>query len=196
MVSAPPGSGKTVLLRSWLEQPHLAERAAWVTAGREEHDPQRFWLSVAGALRRTAAGSVLVQPVSAAPGLDGWAITERLLTDLASLAEPLWLVIDDVHELPQRFGQIDVALLPTNGLCIRPLNDMQVVMNAQDAAELTAVLRPKLAIPHHYAFTSGWLGDRILTKKDNNPYNYAEIAARLAPETKVRIVEPGTKVTP
>jgi LuxR family transcriptional regulator, maltose regulon positive regulatory protein len=71
MVSAPPGSGKTVLLRSWLKQPHLAERAAWVTAGREEHDPQRFWLSVAGALRRTAVGSVLVQPVSAAPGLDG-----------------------------------------------------------------------------------------------------------------------------
>ena len=99
MVSAPPGSGKTVLLRSWISETGLAERAAWVTAGRGERDPQRFWLSVLEALRGTAAGSVLVQPVSAAPGLDGWALVERLLNDLAPLGEPVWLVIDDVHEL-------------------------------------------------------------------------------------------------
>ena len=66
VVSAPPGSGKTVLLRSWISQAGLAERTAWVPAGREERDPQRFWLSVLDALRATAAGSVLVQPVSAA----------------------------------------------------------------------------------------------------------------------------------
>ena len=30
-VSAPPGSGKTVLLRSWIAQSGLAGRAAWVT---------------------------------------------------------------------------------------------------------------------------------------------------------------------
>jgi LuxR family transcriptional regulator, maltose regulon positive regulatory protein len=65
----------------------------------EERDPQRFWLSVLGALRETAQGSALVQPLTAAPGLDGWAIVERLLTDLAPLAEPTWLVIDDMHEL-------------------------------------------------------------------------------------------------
>ena len=111
MVSAPPGSGKTVLLRSWLGQPGVAERAAWVTAAREERDPQRFWLSVVRALRGTAAGSVLVQPVSAAPGLDGWAITERLLTDLAPLEEPVWLVIDDVHELGADQAQRQLELL-------------------------------------------------------------------------------------
>jgi LuxR family transcriptional regulator, maltose regulon positive regulatory protein len=99
VVSAPPGSGKTVLLRSWIRQAGLAGRAAWVSAGWDVRDPQRFWLSVVGALRGTAAGSVLVQPVSAAPGLDGWALVERLLADLAPLDEPLWLVIDDVHDL-------------------------------------------------------------------------------------------------
>src|SRR6185437_9333716 len=31
--------------------------------------------------------------------LDGWAIVERLLTDLAPLADRLWLVIDDAHLL-------------------------------------------------------------------------------------------------
>jgi LuxR family maltose regulon positive regulatory protein len=99
VVSAPPGSGKTVLLRSWIGEAGLAERAAWVPAGREERDPQQFWLSVLGALRQTAPGKALVQAVTAAPDLDGWAITERLLKDLAPLADRVWLVVDDAHEL-------------------------------------------------------------------------------------------------
>jgi len=54
---------------------------------------------VADALRGTIAGSKLVQPLTAAPDLDGWAITERLLKDLAPLEERIWLAIDDLHEL-------------------------------------------------------------------------------------------------
>src|SRR5271156_1935983 len=69
VVSAPPGSGKTVLLRSWIGQAGLAGRAAWVPAGRDERDPQRFWLSVLGALRQTVPGSALVRAVTAAPDL-------------------------------------------------------------------------------------------------------------------------------
>jgi LuxR family transcriptional regulator, maltose regulon positive regulatory protein len=99
VVSAPPGSGKTVLLRSWITETDLTSRAAWVPVRRDERDPQRFWLSVFASLRGTTAGSGLVQSVSAAPDLDGWALVERLLEDLAPLRERLWLVIDDVHEL-------------------------------------------------------------------------------------------------
>src|SRR5689334_24119569 len=99
VVSAPPGSGKTVLLRSWIGEAGLGENAAWVSVGPGERDPQQFWLSVLGALRRTSAGSGLVQAVTAAPDLDGWAIVERLLKDLAPLDERIWLVIDDAHEL-------------------------------------------------------------------------------------------------
>ncbi len=98
-VSAPAGSGKTLLLRSWIGESGLAERAAWVPVQGEERDPQRFWLSVFGALRDTAAGSKLVRPLTAAPGLDGWAVVERLLTDLGGLEDRVWLVVDDVHEL-------------------------------------------------------------------------------------------------
>ena len=71
VVSAPPGSGKTVLLRSWISQAGLADCAGWVPVGRDERDPQRLWLSVLAALRRTAPGSALVQPLTAAPDLDG-----------------------------------------------------------------------------------------------------------------------------
>jgi LuxR family transcriptional regulator, maltose regulon positive regulatory protein len=101
VVSGPPGSGKTVLLRSWVSGAGLTERAAWTPVGRDDHDPQRFWLSVCRALRGTVPGSALVQPLTAAPDLDGWMIVERLLKDLAPLDEPVWLVIDDVHELGQ-----------------------------------------------------------------------------------------------
>jgi LuxR family transcriptional regulator, maltose regulon positive regulatory protein len=112
VVSAPAGSGKTVLLRSWLGQAGLAGRAAWVPAGRGERDPQRFWLAVTGALRQTAPGSVLVRPLTAAPDLDGWAIAERLLTDLAPLDDRVWLVVDDVHELgPDAVRQLELLIM-------------------------------------------------------------------------------------
>jgi ATP/maltotriose-dependent transcriptional regulator MalT len=60
VVSAPPGSGKTILLRSWIDAAGLAARAAWVSVGHDERDPQRFWVSLLGALRQTSAGSALV----------------------------------------------------------------------------------------------------------------------------------------
>jgi LuxR family transcriptional regulator, maltose regulon positive regulatory protein len=111
VVSAPPGSGKTVLLRSWITEAHLAENVAWVSVGGEDRDPQRFWLSVLGALRQTTGGSALVREVTAAPDLDGWAIAERLLKDLVPLADRLWLVIDDVHELGSGEARHQLELL-------------------------------------------------------------------------------------
>jgi LuxR family transcriptional regulator, maltose regulon positive regulatory protein len=113
VVSAPAGSGKTVLLRSWIGEAGLADRAAWVPAGRDERDPQRFWGLVLGALRQTVPGSGLVRELTAAPDLDGWAITERLLRDLAPLAEPVWLVVDDVHLLgpDQALRQLELLMM-------------------------------------------------------------------------------------
>jgi LuxR family transcriptional regulator, maltose regulon positive regulatory protein len=99
VVSAPAGSGKTVLLRSWIGDARLAEHAAWVAVERDERDPQRLWLAVLDALRQTIPGSALVRELTTAPDLDGWTIVERLLKDLAPLADRLWLVIDDLHEL-------------------------------------------------------------------------------------------------
>src|SRR6201999_1379628 len=111
VLSAPPGSGKTVLLRYWIGEPGLADRAAWVPVGRGERDPPGFWLSVLGALRGTAAGSGLVRELTAAPDVDGWAVVERLLKDLAPLAGRLWLVIDDVHELGSAEALAQLELL-------------------------------------------------------------------------------------
>ncbi|MBO0815905.1 MAG: LuxR family transcriptional regulator, partial [Actinobacteria bacterium] len=111
VVSAPPGSGKTVLLRSWISRVSAAGSAAWVTVGRGERDPQQFWLSVLGALRQTGPGLMLVRPLTAAPDLDGWAIAERLLKDLAPLQDRIYLVLDDLHELGPAEAQRQLELL-------------------------------------------------------------------------------------
>ena len=51
--------------------------------------------------------------MTAAPDLDGWAITERLLKDLAPLADPVWLVLDDAHELgsEETLRQLELLLM-------------------------------------------------------------------------------------
>jgi LuxR family transcriptional regulator, maltose regulon positive regulatory protein len=110
-VSAPAGSGKTLLVRSWIAAEGLSERTAWVSVGRAEHDPQVFWLSVLDSLRQTGAGSERVREMTAAPDLDGANVVGRLLEDLSSLREPLWLVIDDLHELQADQAGRDMELL-------------------------------------------------------------------------------------
>jgi LuxR family transcriptional regulator, maltose regulon positive regulatory protein len=112
-ISAPAGSGKTVLMRSWIAEAGLARHAAWVPVDSEERDPQGFWISVADGLRGTTAGSALVRPLTVAPDLDGWAVVERLLKDLAPLEDRLWLMIDDAHLLDSRevLPQLELLLL-------------------------------------------------------------------------------------
>jgi L-ascorbate metabolism protein UlaG (beta-lactamase superfamily) len=104
-------------------------------------------------------------------------------------------LIPELRTLPSRFPRFDVALLPVNGLQIRPQLNKQLVMNAEQAAELTATLRPHLTVPHHYAFTSGRLGDRLLTKADRDPRRFTEAASRVAPGAAVRILQPGQPLT-
>jgi LuxR family transcriptional regulator, maltose regulon positive regulatory protein len=112
-VSAPGGSGKTVLLRSWIADAGLADRAAWVAVQGEERDPRRFWASVTDALRGTTAGSKLMRPPADPADLDGRVIVGQLLEDLGPLADRIWLVIDDLHELRSPDAQRELELFMT-----------------------------------------------------------------------------------
>ena len=99
LVCAPAGSGKTVLLRSWVDAAALGEGIAWIAVERGEQDAQRFWLSVIDALADASGGEDLVARIEPTPDFRGEAVVERLLSDLDSLEEPIVLVIDDLHEL-------------------------------------------------------------------------------------------------
>jgi LuxR family maltose regulon positive regulatory protein len=144
-VSGPAGSGKTVLVRSWLAGAGLARHAAWVPVDGAERDPQGFWVSVADALRGTAAGSALVRPLTAAPGLDGWAVVERLLADLVPLGERLWLVIDDAHllgagEVPAQLELFVLRAPPELRFVLVTRRDLRVGLHRlRVAGELTEI---------------------------------------------------------
>ncbi len=101
------------------------------------------------------------------------------------------LLIPELREVAQRFPKIDAALLPVNGLEIRPLFNRKVVMNDRDAAEFCAIIRPRFAIPIHYAFTAGRVRDHLLLKYTGTADGFAKLASEFAPETVVRILSPG-----
>jgi LuxR family maltose regulon positive regulatory protein len=110
-IAAPAGSGKTSLLSSWVAECGRADSTAWVLVRDGDRDLQQFWISVADALRDTTAGSKLVRPLTVAPDLDGWAVVERLLEDLAALEDRIVLVIDDAHELSPAAALAQLELL-------------------------------------------------------------------------------------
>jgi LuxR family maltose regulon positive regulatory protein len=92
LISAPAGSGKTVLLRAWMAAADQPETIAHVPLGREHAERRTFWMDV-------------VEAVSVArPELTGLAVPAggpRSLTDflfeLGRLETPLVLVLDDFH---------------------------------------------------------------------------------------------------
>lgn len=117
LVCGPAGSGKTFLLRSWVEAEGFADRVAWVAVEQREQDAQRFWLSVIAALADAAGGEGIAR-TAPTPGFRGEAVVERLLSELDSLEEPLVLIVDDLHELhaPEAVAWLElfVARMPAN----------------------------------------------------------------------------------
>jgi L-ascorbate metabolism protein UlaG (beta-lactamase superfamily) len=105
------------------------------------------------------------------------------------------LLIPELSEIAARFPHIDVALLSVNGLRIRPLLNRKVVMDPQEAAELCGILRPRYAVPIHYAYTGGPIGDFFLVKHDGTAQAFAQAAAHLAPGAIVRTLAPGEPLT-
>ena len=112
LVSAPAGSGKTVLLRSWIEAAGIGDRTAWVSVERDERDVQRFWLSVVEALRGAAGVQGPIEDLAPTPEFDGEAVADRIADGARSLEEPVLLVIDDLHQLtePGALAQLDLLL--------------------------------------------------------------------------------------
>ena len=101
------------------------------------------------------------------------------------------LLIPELTEIARRFPQVDLAILAVNGLMLRPLLNRQVVMNADEAAELCAILKPDYAVPTHYAFTGGPIQDRVLLKYSGTAEAFTGAVARRASRTHARILTPG-----
>jgi len=101
LICAPAGSGKTMLLSSWLRSTDLPGAVAWVGVERNESDATRFWGMVIDALRRSGAVARDDPLATLAPApLGGQGeFVQRLLEGLGRLSQTVFLVLDDLHQL-------------------------------------------------------------------------------------------------
>src|SRR5712692_792478 len=98
VISAPPGSGKTSLLRVWSDRAGKDRRVAFVTVPRDQRDAQEFWLAVLDAIRQTDSIADSHRHM-AGPAFAGEMIVDVVVSELAKAAGVVVLVIDDLHEL-------------------------------------------------------------------------------------------------
>lgn len=101
-------------------------------------------------------------------------------------------LIPEMQELPKRFPSVQLALLSVNGLHAM---GKQMVMNADEAAQLAGMLRAEAVVPMHYRFQGGWFTETFILSYDGTPERFAEAAKSSAPSSHVRILEPGERLT-
>jgi LuxR family transcriptional regulator, maltose regulon positive regulatory protein len=92
LICAPPGSGKTSLLRTWVERARDTYRLVFISA-RGEDDEQGFWLSLLAQLQRARS--------TPTPVFNGPAMVNRVIAELSGDSTPTLLIVDDAHELGQ-----------------------------------------------------------------------------------------------
>jgi LuxR family maltose regulon positive regulatory protein len=99
VVCAPPGSGKTSLLRAWADSSAGRRRVAFVSVTRDEKSAERFWSAVLDAIRPPARSASPQTAPAPAAGLDGDQLVDAVVSSLAERAESTVLIIDDLQEL-------------------------------------------------------------------------------------------------
>lgn len=99
LLCAPAGWGKSSLLATWAAAEQKARSFAWFSIDEADNDPVRFWTYVIEALRTVqpsigSASSALLR--APGTGLTDLVIPE-LINEVAALANPAVLTIDDYH---------------------------------------------------------------------------------------------------
>jgi LuxR family transcriptional regulator, maltose regulon positive regulatory protein len=125
VISAPPGSGKTSLLRAWAKR-FTGGRVAFVTVDRNEQDAPRFWGAVLDAVRWPAQPRRRETQSTASAGLDEEQLVGRVLAELAEQTELVVLIIDDLHEL-----RSSEALAQLDRMLTRLPNSASVVLSSR-----------------------------------------------------------------
>jgi len=117
VISAPPGSGKTSLLRAWADRETHLRRIAFISVLREQQHAPRFWGCVLDAMRNPLGSNRPDGQPAATVALDDDTVFDRVLSEVAGQIEPSVLIIDDLHELKSAdaLAQLEqlLAILPS-----------------------------------------------------------------------------------
>ncbi len=100
VLSAPAGSGKTLLLADWVRSGD--RRTAWISIDRDDNDPRRLWSAVMSALDTLSpafGGGGLAEIAELARRPRAAGVADELADALDGLDPPVRLVLDDVHQL-------------------------------------------------------------------------------------------------
>ena len=99
VISAPPGSGKTSLLRAWADRLSSPRRVAFVSVNRDQQNEETFWSAVLDAVRSPERSIDPETRPAATAALDADQLVDRVLSEVAEQVDPVVLIIDDLHEL-------------------------------------------------------------------------------------------------
>ncbi|MCA9934339.1 MAG: hypothetical protein KC415_10470, partial [Anaerolineales bacterium] len=102
LISAPAGFGKTTIIADWIHNSQFVvpySQFAWLSLDEYDDDPNRFWQYVVAALQTSTSqlGASTQQLLTATPLPPPPALLTGLLNELAQLAQPIILVLDDYH---------------------------------------------------------------------------------------------------
>jgi len=104
LVSAPAGSGKSVVATSWLAE-RRDLRPAWVSLDPNDDDPVRLWTYIAHAVNRTQPG-VASRAIATlqSPRSSMEEAIDQLLNGMLGINGRVVVVLDDLHHVQDRGG--------------------------------------------------------------------------------------------
>jgi ATP/maltotriose-dependent transcriptional regulator MalT len=105
LVAAPAGFGKTTLAAQWRSSAIDCRPFAWVSLDSGDEDPSRLWWHLVSALQLACPhfdGEKVLRALHGQAPDFGGAVLPMLVNELASLAEPVVVILDDYHLIKER----------------------------------------------------------------------------------------------
>ncbi len=140
LVSAPPGSGKTTLIRQWVQDLNHTYRLGWLSLDDHDDDPAVFITYLVAAIKTAdVAIHSTEEALQFSPRPPLKTLIAYLINDLASAKAPFVLVLDDLHFLTNSDIQQSLEQLLRN----LPEHIHLVLITRQDPAFSLARWRAK-----------------------------------------------------